>query len=305
MSEPLVSFVMATLRARDARPTLECLAAQTVVDQAEVIVVAPEPEASVLPLPVTWVQREFASRGRAAAYGIQHSRGRYLALVENHAFPDPNWAESLITELESQGAAGACGVFRPANPKTVWSRVDALLYYGAFSQPTPTTETVARLPRHNVIYRRALLEALGDRLTGLLECEDRLQDAFKSSGHSLLFCPQTGFAHLNSSGWRNALRTCWEFGRAGAVVRSAPWPTWRKWLQAAFYPVYLPRRWRLLPQRPSPDLAAVVALALLAACTGEAFGYLAGPSSFGWCMRHELDPSCRLGPRELARWRSQ
>ena len=102
-------------RAEPLRRCLDALAAQTVLDQLEVIVVddgsvdgdAVEGVVGGYPF-VRLIRRRSSGPARARNVGVSHSRGEYVCLTDDDCEPSPSWAERLVRAIES-GADAVAG----------------------------------------------------------------------------------------------------------------------------------------------------------------------------------------------------
>jgi hypothetical protein len=274
------------------RKTVRHLRAQNVSGKMEVVLVAPS--AGGLGLdeealdgflrhrvvevgPVT-------STARARAAGVRAARAEVVALVEDHAFPAPGWAESLLgRHRESWAAVGP--VMSNANPRSVTSWVNLLVEYAPWLEPSEGGER-EHLPGHNGSYKREVLTAYGERLEAMLEAESVLHWDLRSRGHKLYLEPKARVFHRNFSVAAPSLSLRFNGGRLFAASRAREWPAWRRALFAAASPLiplvrcariaremYVRSRTRRMMPRLLPAL--LVGLAFDGA--GEAAGYAFGP----------------------------
>ena len=105
--------------------TMACLRAQTVHARMEVLVVTPRADAldldalgrdefaSLQPVEVGHIAR----RGEAAAEGVRQSAAPVVALIEDHSYPRPRWAEAF---LEAHASGGWAGVGPERSPPAHW-----------------------------------------------------------------------------------------------------------------------------------------------------------------------------------------
>ncbi|MGQ0539084.1 MAG: glycosyltransferase family 2 protein, partial [Gemmatimonadaceae bacterium] len=93
--------------------TVAALTAQTARDRLELVLVTPrravlQPDGAVLGA-FGWHQvvevADFGSLGPANAAGVRAARAPIVALAEDHCFPDPDWAQHLISAHEGPWAA--------------------------------------------------------------------------------------------------------------------------------------------------------------------------------------------------------
>lgn len=305
-SEPSLSVVVV---AHDdygsiARP-IRHLAAQTVRDRIELIIVASTTDAVEDGIgharkagfqDVRVVEHgRIVERGLAAASGVRASRAPIVGFVENHSFPAPRWAEALL-----RAHAGPWAIVGPAvenaNPVTRTSRVNFAVTYGPWTGRRASGE-VELLPFHNSAYKRAWLEVFGDRLGALLDDEHRLQGEVRARGGRLYLESAAVIAHTNETRLGTSLRLLFGQGTAFGVGRSAGWSGLRRAgyvLGAPVIPlVNLPR---VLRDAAHTLQGAAIAAALpsivlhvAAQGAGEALGYLTGrPRDEDFLAAHEF-----------------
>jgi len=101
-----------------------------------------------------------SNRSRVA--GIRAATAPIVALAEDHSFPDPDWADALITAHQARFAVVG-PVLRNANPRSMLSWANLLLEYAPWLEGTPGQE-MKDLPGHNSAYRRDLLLAFGEEI---------------------------------------------------------------------------------------------------------------------------------------------
>lgn len=126
--EPALSVILATPDCYETiRETIRHLRAQTVKHLLEIIIVAPS--ASILH-PDEFELRDFlrfrivevgsvTSIGSANAKGVRQASAPIVALVEDHAFPAPRWAEALIAAHRHPWAVVGPVFRNPNDPKNI------------------------------------------------------------------------------------------------------------------------------------------------------------------------------------------
>ncbi|HEY7568771.1 MAG TPA: glycosyltransferase [Gemmatimonadaceae bacterium] len=268
------------------RKTLAHLARQTARDSLEVVIVATsldalQPDAGVLsafPRHRIVEIGDFGSLGSANAAGVRAASAPLVVLAEDHCFPDPEWAEQLITTHDGPWIAVGPAV-RNANPSTAVSWADLFIGYGPWLEPIPAQD-VPFLPGHNSSYKRAVLLEFDERLAELLSVETVLHWELRNRGHRLRLEPKARVAHTNFSLWSSWLPVLWLNGRAFAAER-------RKGMSAAARALYfvgsplIPfvRLARLVPTARSTQLRLQFLRALPAMLFGlgvDALGQMAG-----------------------------
>ncbi len=295
------------------------IAAQTVRESLELVIAAPSRkrlglvESDLKNLHSYQVVEvgEFLHRGTAAAAAVRAARGPILGMVENHAFPDPQWAEVLIEAYKGPWA-GVCPVIEIFNPQTLISRTERLIDYGNWIARTEAAE-IDRLPWHNSSYKRDLVMQFDDDLENVLEPEDHLQDRLRVQGHRFYLDPRARTRHISDSKFSAAGSAMFGRGRLFAASRSKNWSFARKLVYVLasplfpFIQLYLIREnfarfhnrypaYRLLPM--ALLLTGIIAL-------GECAGYLAGAGdSITWMARHELEIELRANKKEIKQFKS-
>jgi hypothetical protein len=226
-----------------------------------------------------------SERGAAAARGMLAATSPIVGLIEDHSYPEPEWAESLLRAHAGTWAGVGPAVYN-ANPASVGSWVNYILSYGGFAPPQEAGERDL-LPWHNSSYKRDVLTPFEDRLGALLEWEGALQAELRSRGHTLYLEPAALTHHSNVSAPWSTVGLNTQRGRIlGAQrARREGWPAWRRIVQAAAFPLFpLLQLRHVLPQIrrvPVPEalrvrvmFGVVATLGVLA--VGEAWGLLAG-----------------------------
>jgi hypothetical protein len=274
-----------------ARP-IRHLQEQSARDRIELVVVAPSRDrlgpdfAPVIDTgfrDVRVVERgSIGSRGSAAAWGVRAAQAPIVAFVENHSYPAPGWAESLLRAHEGPWAVVGPSV-ENANPATRTSRVNYFLTYARWAGPQEAGE-VDLLPFHNSAYKREWLDTYGTRLGTMLDEEYWLQADIRARGGRLFLEPAARMTHTNEAVLPTSMRLFFGQGRAFGRKRGSGWSRLRRAcyvLGAPAFPLMnLP--WVLRESvRSTPVREIVVSLPsillhLTAHGAGEAVGYLTG-----------------------------
>lgn len=274
------------------RRLLCCLHAQTIRRELELIFVVPSgtPDSTdELPLnDFAAVQRleirDMNSTSRARAAGIRAATSPIIVLTEDHSFPEPDWAESLV-----RAHGGGWAVVGPAvkngNPGSLLSWANFLIEYNEWLDPAPGG-AAGHLPGHNSSYKRDILLRYGSDLESRLEAESLLHWDLRSRGHRLYLEPSARTRHLNFSRFWPSVALRFQAGRLFAGMRRSGWGAARSAVYAAgFFLIPTVRLYRILRElrRPGRPLRMAVVLLpwmlpLLAVdALGEMAGYLFGP----------------------------
>ena len=228
---PKLSAIIATRDSFESiRRTISHLRAQTVVNQIELVIVCPmhcQLGLDENELKGFWAHRvveieRFDSLAPANAAGVRAASAPVVVLCEDHAFPDPTWAQSLV--IAHRGPYAVVGpAVHNANPDTAVSRADFLIGYGPWAEPIKPCEA-AHLPGHNSAYKRNILLSYGDHLEEMMEAESVLQWDMLRNGHRLYLDPTARLAHTNFAKLGIWTKVQFHNGRVFAAVRSKNWP---------------------------------------------------------------------------------
>jgi hypothetical protein len=292
---PAMSVVLVTPSGLEALgETIACLRAQTAVSRLELVVVGPELAAraarssrlEVFASVVLVETRPARTTAEGLAAGVRRSTAPIVAFTEEHAFPEPDWAERLLQAHRGPWAAvGPAIVHR--NPGTRTSAADYVLAFGRWAPqgaPGPATE----LAGHNSSYKRETLLSLGAELEHALAAECLLHGQLRARGAELYFEPAARTGHLVASSFRRWLPTRFERGRLIGASRARSFSRARRAVYVAGSPlipfVRLGRLSRGLPpgagwRQYGPGVTATVCLGAVVEAAGEAVGYARGEGS--------------------------
>jgi GT2 family glycosyltransferase len=207
------------------------------------------------------------SVAEANTAGVPHARAPVVALGEDHAFPEPDWAEALLARHEERVAVVG-PVVRNANPDTIVSWADFVLAYGAFAVGHPGGDVMAAAG-HNSSYKREVLEREGERLRDALAAEWVFHMRLRDQGERVYVEPRAVINHVNFSRPRPFVVHTFRAGRSHAASRAASWSPGRR-LVYTLGSVVLPalRLVRLTRGMPSEQLRQVPPLAMLLVLAG-------------------------------------
>jgi hypothetical protein len=294
-----LSIVVVNQRGLDRLSRLfACLAEQSIAGQLEVVVVSPFEASNLDPSPFACVKYvkcgAIKSLAPARALGVRACSTPYVVFGEDHCFPQPGWAEALLSRLR-EGWTGVGPAILNHNPATWISRADWLLNYGCFSADRESG-SVAYIPPHNSAYSRAALQQLGDRLPELLQMDHNLQASLLAGGGRLFFEPRARAAHTNLSRPRYHWSTQFHGAQVYGAVRARQerWTALRRAIYAAAFPAIailrLMRACALLKDWRELRLLPLLLIASTIAAVGEACGYLFGAgTSLLWRTDEELN----------------
>jgi glycosyltransferase involved in cell wall biosynthesis len=290
MSLPILTVIVVTRNAQNRiAPLLKALAKQSLADELDVLIISIASAAPRLSsqegLNVTLINRsDFQNLGHARAEGARRARSTLVAFLEDHALPDPYWAEAVYEAFRNAPDMVAVSYsFLNGSPDTYFYRSVFMAEYGALAHPL--REGIApSLVANNVAYRRDPLLAVGTSLGALMEIDYFLQKAM-SSDFKITTAPKALLAHQTNRHLGDLLKGHFHYAQLFAVrrVQFEGWSFPKRVVGAAAVPLLVPllRIKRLFHAVGDPSKAARAAAALpiilllyFAGALGEAWGLL-------------------------------
>lgn len=275
------------------RTTVEFLERQTVLDQIELIIVAPSRQTLRLEEgdveAFSWVQvvefGEVDSTGAAFAAGARAARADWVIFGEEHSYPEPEWAEALIEAQQGPWAVVGCAMAN-ANPDTITSWAHLFGQFGPVVVPVEPG-VASYLAGHHSAYRRDLLLPFGDELPRLFESEIALHHALKAQGYEFFLAADAVSSHVNLSRLWPYIKIDYlgQRGFGATRWRALGWDWPRRLAYAAACPLvpflrlarFSRDAWRGGRGRGIlPWVFPIMGLAMIAGAAGEAMGYLFG-----------------------------
>jgi hypothetical protein len=286
LSRPRLSVVLATDAYKTIRPVLSALHRQASARQIEPIIVllgggpTIERPKDLNAFPHAKVIRSLNHLPEARAAGVRAASAPIVFIGETHSYPQPGWAEALLTAFNGPWAAVVPAIGN-ANPKGTVSWAAYLFDYGTWG-PNRRSGEIADPPPHNTAYRREVLLQLGDHLPAVSDAnEEALRPLLMSQGHRAAFASDALILHLNVGTFRSLIREKFWQGALLGTHRSARWSILRRllyFLASPLIPIVLfarvlrdARHWPsdTLPWSAIPG----VLIAALAKAAGEVIGY--------------------------------
>jgi glycosyltransferase involved in cell wall biosynthesis len=179
VTAPVLSVVVCSYNgaARIGR-TLDALAAQTIAERLEIVVVDDGSRTPIPARPGVRLVRHDLNRGLAAARntGVAHATADRIAFTDDDCVPDPDWAERLLAAF-APGVAAVGGPVRPS-ATTSW----LLRYLGRNNPLEPLELNLAR--GGGLLYRLALYAAR--QWTGPRPGDER-RDVYSLVGANMAF----------------------------------------------------------------------------------------------------------------------
>lgn len=268
------------------RRVVDCLLAQEIRDQLELVVAAPSREKFGLPeLPelarthiVEIESVDPLPPARAAA--VRAAVAPFVFVAETHSLPQPGWAAAII-DAHERGAAVVVPAIGNGNPDDAISWALLIVDYGQWLALRSPRE-LDQVPGYNTSYRRDLLLSFGARLDELLEQESGLAREVRQRGERICLEPNARLDHLNISRQLPWIRDVFLAGRVLAAMRVKRWSGLRRLVYLGgsplipFVVVWRSRRfWRRGGQSlelPGTTFLAFVAVSIVMAI-GEMSGY--------------------------------
>jgi hypothetical protein len=293
MSAPLMSYVLVTDHYRTIRRVAQRLAAQTVKDRIEVIVVAPRGHDLELDLSVlkgfaaikTILIDSIWPMSIARAAGARAATAPVVFIGETHSFPHAGCCAALIdaqSETWDIVVPGLCN----GNPESPFSWAAFLMDYGGWLNQLPGG-AIDGSPTWNVGYRRDLIREMDGMLDSALSHGDEMAVALRARGARTFFVPAAGLEHVNVE------RIIWWFeqrfltGLLVAASRKERWSTSKRLLYICASPlipvvifsrIFRPVRIAFAKGLPFGTLPAIV-VGIVVRTLGEVVGYVQGASA--------------------------
>ena len=287
---PLLSVVVPAVNTlADLEDCLRALEAQRadVALEALVVVRLPGNAGAEIARRFPWVRTFPVPAGttipQMRALAIRAATGDAVGVIEDHVLVPPGWARRMLEAL-GEGHQVVGGAVANAATARLVDRAAFLCEYSQLIPPIPAGE-VDGLTGNNVVYRRALLQAL-DAVLDEGRWEDRLHAAIRASGVPLTCRPDIVVGHKKhyTVGEYVSQRYLYARSYAGARVAGAPRARRLAYGLAALAlpPVLLARIVRRLVAKRYALGTLVVSLPLQllfvsAWGLGEVVGYVAGP----------------------------
>jgi hypothetical protein len=249
----------------------------------------------------------FDSGAVGFAAGARAASAAWIVLCEDHCFPPPHWAASLLAAAEKDVVAIAPGMDNP-NKATLTSCANFLLCFVDWYRPARAGR-IAHGPGHNTCYRaEALREFLPD-LERWFNPERVLFLEFERRGWVVHQLADVFISHVNISRPDSYLGQSFHGGRVFGDSRARDWSMLKRLAYASAFLLVPPLRFMRIYRHLGPERrrssrfwpATVPMLAgLLAHAAGEAVGYLFGcGGSMNMYSNYELRRRDHVRPEEI------
>jgi hypothetical protein len=209
------------------RGTLKYLRAQSIANQIEVIVLGTSAEqlAQHAPEDVSGFQAvQFIPVGpienvdMTAPRALPYAKADYVAFIEDHAYPQPGWAEAVV-QASQRGVHVIGAAMLNFNPGSMLSWANLFIGYGVAVAPTFTGER-GSVGLHNSAFQKAALLKYGEHLPQMMGRDGGLLQDMKSKGMRLYLPAQALLAHANPSRLRSTFQLRFNAGRSFGAQRA-------------------------------------------------------------------------------------
>ncbi len=235
--------------------TIESLLVQTIAPRIEVIVISEKAELlrdieEFILECGSFSRCEFLLQpGNTAASGRRNAALKatapVVAFVEDHSFPEPNWAEEIRAAFASSPhILAAAPLLLNPNPDSAVSRAQFLLNHGFRERGIEAErfEDIRYLPWHGTAYRTDIFRTeTRDSGVALLQAEVFLQDAIRHAhpGARFVRCGRTRSHHVNMSRLYPAMLLAFWGGRIFGAVRTRQqgWGFFVRFARSLLFPV--------------------------------------------------------------------
>jgi hypothetical protein len=249
-TQPDLSAILVTPDCYETiRKSIRSLSAQTVCRRLEIVIVAPSKRTlcpvekdlegfhSVQIIEFGPIQTLAAPR----AVAIRAARAPLVALGEDHAFPEPTWAEALIS-AHRQPWVAVGSVFINGNPGLM-SWISIIMDYGRWLEPVVggVTDDVAG---HNSAWKRDFLLGYGSALERMMQAPTILHWDLQAKGHQLYLEPAAKVRHVNISRLPPFIFDHFCGARIFVAARAQNWSWFRRLFYVAGMPILMARRLR-------------------------------------------------------------
>ncbi|MFC1867062.1 glycosyltransferase [Thermodesulfobacteriota bacterium] len=250
MKEKRLSIVVAALDTyEEIKDLMNCLEKQTIREQLEIVIVCKTLDYLQCPESVLdGVEGIKIIEGgstillnEARAMGVRESTSPYVAILEDHCFPDPDWAYHTCARFE-EGWSGVGSAIMLANPRTIAAQAAILMGYGQWHPPIESGE-VDYLPGHNSAFIRKILMERGGRLESDLVVSSLMQAELRKQGHRFYLEAKAMMHHWDPSTWKGIKAVFIPIGRALAAMRSREWGFGKRLLYCFATPLIAVVRW--------------------------------------------------------------
>lgn len=213
---------------RNLRRTVQYLRRQSEVSRIELLIVSASEDKMLDLLPgelegfgstaFVYTGAPIANVDKAAAFGVHRANAPVVALIEDHAYPEPDWARYIL-RAHQQGWGAVGSTVLNANPRSTVSWTNLLIAYGPWTEPNTRGEQEA-LPGHNITYKTNLLKAYGDKLIDKMGRDGGLIEELQANGERLYLESDARLEHANPSRVLPTIQLRFNAGRLYGYTRA-------------------------------------------------------------------------------------
>jgi hypothetical protein len=273
------------------RKTIQSLAAQTRAPELEVVIVTtPEFRDSVDPSALqcfgAWQIVElpfFATGATGFAAGARAATAEWFVLCEDHCYPPPHWAASLLKTAADPSVVAIGPSMANPNAASLASCANFLMCFVEWYR-MERSGPIPHGPGHNSCYRRETLLEFFPELERWFNPERVLFLEFERRGYRVVGLADVVIQHVNISKLSSFLGQSFHGGRVFGDSRSRDWPFPKRLFYAALFFLVPPLRFARIfaalgPARRASSRFWPAALHMIAGLCAHAFGEAAGYSS--------------------------
>lgn len=157
--------------------------------------------------------------GPANTIGIQHAKGKLIALIAADCIAEPDTLQRMIKCHQGGEYAAIGGAIINGTPHSPMGWLYYLTEFNGYALWDPKRE-VKHFPGNHGCYRRETFEKYGYYHTGNFTGEDLVMNSeIVRRGGELLFDPSIKVTHLNPTGFHSYLRAQLRLGYGSAMAR--------------------------------------------------------------------------------------
>lgn len=225
MSTPVVTVVIPTHgRPRQLRACLEALAAQTLDEPWEVVVVddgSPEPlqlGRDGLPDRPGWRLIRQANAGPSAARnrGVQEARGEFVAFTDDDCLPEPTWLEAVVRAARERPNSLVGGTTLNGLTGDLFASTSQLVVDLVYEHFNADPDDAYFLASNNLLCSRERFVEIGgfDETFPRAGAEDRdFCDRWRSRRWPIIWRPESRVLHRHAQTFRQFLELHVRYGR--------------------------------------------------------------------------------------------
>ena len=292
---PRISVLFpAILGFASAETALACWNRQAHQDQFEILILFPQhlgpspEEASRLPRNWVLIPYEAGELHQVRALGVDHARGEYVVLAEDHCVPDPDWMDAMLSRTQ-EGWDGIGCALRAGNREGCWPEASFLIGYGEWMMPVQGGPSEV-LCGWNGTIRTERVRQFGKELAAEMLMGAFLVKKLKDQGCRFYLEERARMRHFDPDGFSCEMFLLFLVGLGFGAKRTVTWSLPLRWLYPLGVPIVAMLHWkRAYTHFRRAGIRAgmgfdTLAAALVLACAwalGEGCGAVLGPRRVG------------------------